>query len=153
MDIWFCKLLSILVFFNQYFRIREPAVWVVSEPSKNRQFMQNEPGKNRWLSDFLFLFFSILENCGNISGFQFFDFWESQLWTLRITLIIVRVSVPVYDNYPIALVKTSVWLLLYPREEPRVLVQKNEIKTISVLLPTCKWNPQSSFGSGLVLIF
>jgi hypothetical protein len=93
----------------------------------------------------------ILENCGNISGFQFFDFGESQLRTLRITLIIVRVSVS--DNYPITLVKTSAWSPLYPHEEPPVLVQKKWIKTISVLLPTCKWNPQSSFGSGLILIF
>jgi hypothetical protein len=29
------------VFFNQYLRIREPAVWVASETSKNWQFMQN----------------------------------------------------------------------------------------------------------------
>jgi hypothetical protein len=33
-------------------------------------------------------------------------------------------SVPVSDNYPITLVKTSVWSLLYPHEEPAVLVDK-----------------------------
>ncbi len=76
------------------FRTREPAVWVVSETLKNWQFMQqkNQEKTGGYLILKIWNFFPILENCGNISGFQFFDFWESQLWTLRITLIIVRVS-------------------------------------------------------------
>ncbi len=100
---------------------------LASGTSKNRQFMQ----KNQERTGGYLIFWKtnpILENCGNISGFQFFDFWESQLWTLRITLIIVRVSVSVSDNYPITLVKTSAWSLLYPHEEPPVLVQKKWIK-------------------------
>jgi hypothetical protein len=61
---------------------------------KNWQFMQqkNQEKTGGYLILKIWNFFPILENCGNISGFQFFDFWESQLWTLRITLIIVRVS-------------------------------------------------------------
>jgi len=54
-------------FLKKYFRIKGPAVWVVSETSKNRQFMQKDPGKDSWLSDFSkkkSSFFPILENCG-----------------------------------------------------------------------------------------
>jgi len=65
------------VFFNQYLRIREPAVWVASETSKNQQFMQKNQertggylifeGKNSpfWRIVVIFLDFSslIFENC------------------------------------------------------------------------------------------